>query len=108
MKVAPHSVSGRVVNTSIGSPASVRKRTLAPWLRPIQFVWSTFTGSGQSISEKSSSSSAYLVIRKNHCSRSFLMTGVLQRSQTRSSPITCSRASVVLSFGHQSTGAIFL
>ncbi len=36
MKVAPHSVSGRVVKTGIGVPASVWKRTSAPSLRPIQ------------------------------------------------------------------------
>ena len=75
-------------------------------LRPIQLVCITLTRSGQSIvSSPSSSSSAYLVMRNFHCSRFFLITGVPQRSQWRSSPHTCSRASVVLQFGHQSTGA---
>ena len=58
MKVAPHSVSGRVVKIGIGSPASVWKTTSAPSLRPIQLVCSVLTRSGQSIFEKSSSSSA--------------------------------------------------
>jgi hypothetical protein len=39
MKVAPHSVSGRVVKTSIAVPASVSNTTRAPSLRPIQLVW---------------------------------------------------------------------
>ena len=44
---------------------------------------------------------------KNHWSRSFLITGVSQRSQWRSSPSTCSRARVVLQLGQKSTGAYF-
>src|SRR5512146_3189371 len=127
MKVAPHSVSGRVVKTvtdvSYSAPAvysapsldsrfgasgvvsgcSILNCTSAPSERPIQFVCSVCTVWGQSICEKSSSSSAYLVVLKNHCSSSFLITGVPQRSQTRFSPTTCSRARVVLSLGHQST-----
>src|SRR5512134_3393954 len=107
MKVAPHNVSGRVVKISIGSPASVLKMTEAPSERPIQLVCETLMKSGQSMPSKCNNSSAYLVALKNHCSNSFLITGVPQRSQTRSSPLTCSRARVVLSFGHQST-ACFL
>ena len=38
--VTPHSVSGRVVNTSTSSPvSSTRNRTVAPSERPIQFRW---------------------------------------------------------------------
>jgi hypothetical protein len=80
------------------------KTTSAPSLRPIQFVCMIRTGSGQSMPEKSSSSSAYFVIRRNHCSRSRFSTFAPQRQQRRSVPSTCSRASVP-SFGHQSTGA---
>jgi hypothetical protein len=58
MKVAPHSVSGRVVNTSRASPDSVRKVTSAPSLRPIQFTCIALTRSGQSRPSKFSSSSA--------------------------------------------------
>ncbi len=108
MKVAPHSVSGRVVKTSISSPPSVLKTTLAPSLRPIQLVCMSRILSGQSMPSNDSNSSAYLVVRKYHCSRFFLITGVPQRSQWRSSPHTCSRARVVLQFGHQSTGDSFL
>src|SRR3990172_9275549 len=108
MNVAPHNVSGRVVKISIGSSCSERNRTCAPSLRPIQLVCISRTRAGQSIPEKSSSSSAYFVVRKYHCSRFFLMTDVLHRSQCRSSPHTCSRASVVWQCGHQSTGDIFL
>src|SRR5215212_2419297 len=113
MNVTPHNVSGRVVNISIGSPAlsspkgAVLKMTEAPSLRPIQLVCRVLTRSGQSNSSKRNNSSAYCVALKNHCSRFFLTTGVPQRSQTRFSPITCSRANVVLSLGHQSTAAIF-
>src|SRR5215510_2190876 len=105
INVAPHNVSGRVVKISIESPDSVLKMTDAPSLRPIQFVCETSMKSGQSIPSKRSNSSAYFVALKNHCSNSFLMTGVPQRSHRRSSPLTCSRARVVLSFGHQSTAA---
>ncbi len=105
MKVTPHRVSGRVVKISRGSPASVWKTTCAPSERPIQRDCRVRTRSGQSMPEVSSSSSAYRVVRKNHCDSSLRMTGVSHRSQTRSSPTTCSRASVVLQLGHQSTAA---
>jgi hypothetical protein len=49
MKVAPHSVSGRVVKMTSGSPCSVWKATSAPMLRPIQLVCITLTRSGHSI-----------------------------------------------------------
>jgi len=48
MKVAPHSVSGRVVKTSIESSWTVLKTTEAPSLRPIQLVCRVRTRSGQS------------------------------------------------------------
>ncbi len=51
MNVAPHSVSGRVVKTSIEAPASVTKVTRAPSERPIQFACMTLIGSGQSVPE---------------------------------------------------------
>ena len=65
----------------------------------------TRTGSGQSMPVKSRSSSAYFVIRRNHCSRSRFSTCAPQRQQRRSAPSTCSRASVP-SLGHQSTGGL--
>ena len=111
MNVAPNRVSGRVVKTRISSPPGVcalgaEVKTISPPSdRPIQFVCWTLIGSGQSMPLKSSSSSAYLVIRKNHCSRSRFSTSAPQRQQRRSGPSTCSRASVP-SFGHQSTGAL--
>jgi len=58
MKVAPHSVSGRVVNTTISSPVSVGKVTSAPSERPIQLVCIVLIASGQSMPSKSSNSSA--------------------------------------------------
>ena len=58
MKVAPHRVSGRVVNTSSASPRSVRNATCAPSLRPIQLVCSAKIRSGQSMPSKRSNSSA--------------------------------------------------
>ena len=64
MNVAPKSVSGRVVKTRSSFPPSwcgagaVVKTISPPSLRPIQFVCMTRIGSGKSIPEKSSSSSA--------------------------------------------------
>ena len=109
MKVAPKSVSGRVVNTRNSSPpawcssGAVVKTTSAPSDRPIQLVCMSRIGSGHSMLEKSSISSAYLVVRRYHCSRSRFSTGAPHRQQCRSAPSTCSRASVP-SLGHQSTG----
>ena len=109
--MAPKSVSGRVVKTRISSPpgmwvsGALRKTTSAPSLRPIQFVCMTRMGSGQSMPVKSRSSSAYFVIRRNHWARSRFSTFAPQRQQRRSTPSTCSRASVP-SLGHQSTGAV--
>ena len=112
MKVTPNNVSGRVVNTVIRSspPISASKgnETSAPSERPIQFVCIAWIRSGQSIFEKSSSSSAYLVIRKNHCSRSRVSTTVSQRSHAPSPSSrrsTCSLASTVLQDGHQFAAA---
>ncbi len=64
MNVAPNSVSGRVVNTRSSSPpawcgdGAVSNTTSAPVERPIQLVCMIRIGSGQSMPEKSSSSSA--------------------------------------------------
>ena len=73
MNVAPNSVSGRVVKTRSRSPpgwwssGAVLKSISAPSDRPIQFVCWIRIGSGQSMPVKSSSSSAYFVVRRNHC-----------------------------------------
>ena len=106
MNVAPQMVSGRVVKKRISSPGcpSTGKAISAPSERPIQLVCMTRTRSGQSSPVKSSSSSAYVVMRKNHCSRSRLTTGVSHRSQRPA--MTCSFARTVSSFGHQFTGAM--
>ena len=103
--VAPNTVSGRVVKKRISAPSwpSTGNAISAPSDRPIQFVCITRTRSGQSMPSKLSSSSAYLVIRKNHCSRARFSTGVSHRSHLP--PMTCSLASTVRSFGHQFTGA---
>ena len=103
MNVVPHSVSGRVVKTGISSPASVVNTTSAPSERPIQLVCITLTGSAQSIVEKSSSSSAYLVMAKNHCSIFRCSTAAPVRSSLPS--MTCSLASTVCRTGDQLTMA---
>ena len=55
--VTPHSVSGRVVNTSTASPVSaISNVTLAPSERPIQLRCIVITRSGQSSDSMSSSS----------------------------------------------------
>src|SRR5713226_314676 len=92
----------RVVKTSTAAPPT-GNFTRAPSDRPIQFRCMTTTFSGQSVSDSSpsSSSSAYCVMRKNHCSRSQETTIELQRQQAPS--ITCSLASTVLQLGHQLT-----
>ena len=105
-KVAPKSVSGRVVKTGKSiSSSSQRKITSAPSERPIQFrcIVTTFSGHDSSRSKSSRSCCAYSVIRKNHCSSLRCSTSVPQRSQCPS--ITCSLASTVWSFGHHCTGA---
>ena len=64
MNVAPYSVSGRVVKTRSSSPpawcgdGAVSNTISAPVDRPIQFVCMSRMGSGHSMPEKSSSSSA--------------------------------------------------
>ena len=104
MKVAPNSVSGRVVNTLSG-PASVAKCTVAPVERPIQLRCMVLTDSGQSTRSRSSSRrSAYAVIRIFHWRRVRVNTGKLPRS-LRPSAVTSSLASTVPSPGHQLTGA---
>ena len=90
MNVAPNSVSGRVVKTRSRSPpgwcssGATSKSISAPSDRPIQFVCWMRMGSGQSMPVKSSSSSAYVVVRRNHCSRSRFSTSAPQRQQCRS------------------------
>ena len=91
------------MNTGISSPPSVRNATSAPSLRPIQLRCNLITASGQSSPEKSSSSSAYAVMRKNHCSMSFCTTGWPVRSSLPS--ITCSFASTVCRLSDQFTSA---
>ena len=54
MKVAPNSVSGRVVKTRIGSPAVAANSISAPSLRPIQLRCAVAVVSDQSIFDGSS------------------------------------------------------
>jgi hypothetical protein len=107
MKVAPNSVSGRVVKTSTWASGSVAtgKRTCAPSDRPIQLRCMALTLSGQSIVSRSSTRrSAYAVIRMFHWRRLRWNTGKFPRSE-RPSAVTSSLASTVPSPGHQLTGA---
>ncbi len=104
-KVAPNTVSGRVVKTGTSSSSSaIRNSSSAPSERPIQLRWIVFVRSGQSISAWSrSSASAYAVMRKNHCCSFRISTSAPQRSQCPFT--TCSFASTVWSCGHQLTAA---
>ena len=76
-KVTPKIVSGRVVNAPMLADAPSTSPTTgnsmwAPCERPIQFRCIALTFSGNSIwSNSSNNSSAYSVIRKNHCAISF-------------------------------------
>src|SRR5467141_1058250 len=103
-------VSIRVVKTRILCLLSFTAKSInAPSLRPTQSRWrfKTFSGQPSSISLISvTSSSAYLVIRRNHCSISFFTTGVPQRQQVP--PDDCSFDSTVSSFGHQLTADLRL
>ena len=104
--MAPNSVSGRVVKTSIpaGAPTT-SNRTRAPSDRPIQLRCIALTESGQSSRSRSAASrSAYAVIRIIHCFRLRRNTGKFPRS-LRPSAVTSSFASTVPSPGHQLTGA---
>ena len=66
--------------------------------------WIFFERSGQStVSRSAISSSAYAVIRKNHCAMFRVSTTAPQRQQRPS--ITCSFERTVWSFGHHLTGA---
>src|ERR1035437_9388596 len=86
MKVAPNSVSGRVVKTSTAtvvapSAFDAWKDTLAPDERPIDLRCISLTGSGQSRRFRSSTNrSEYLVILIIHWDRLRLNTGKLPRS----------------------------
>ena len=104
-KVAPYSVSGRVVNTVTGSSRpSTGNRISAPSERPIQFRCISSTRSGQLPSSgamSDSSRSAYSVILKYHWVSSRRITSEPHRSHLPA--ITCSLASTVWSTGHQLT-----
>src|SRR5260221_9882366 len=63
----------------------------------------TFSGQPSSLSKPSSNSSAYLVVRKNHCSSSCCSTRVSSWRQQHPFESTCSLASTVAHFGHQFT-----
>src|SRR3989338_8444415 len=105
-KVAPYKVSARVVKALISSfEFSILNVILVPSVRPIQFLWAIFVFSDQSIvSRFFNNRSAYLVILRNHCYRSFCKTTESHLSHFPS--MTCSSASTVLQEGHQSTGAL--
>jgi hypothetical protein len=107
INVTPNNVSGRVVKTFIHlSSPSILKSTSVPWLLPIQCVCIAFTRSGHSITLlKSSNSSAYLVILKNHCTKSFCRTSLSHRQHLPFS--TCSFASTVWHSSHQFTQDVF-
>src|SRR3989344_3296385 len=102
-------VSGLVVKarTTFSEPSSL-KNISTPSLFPIQFLCMVLTRSGQfsRAPRLLSSSSAYLVMLKNHCSRSFCVTSFSQRQHFPS--WTCSLARTVLQLGHQLTFAFFL
>ncbi len=103
MYVAPNSVSGRVVKTSIGS-TSVGNPTVAPVDRPIQLRCISLIDSGQSIPSRSAiSRSAYAVMRSIHWRSGRRNTGKFPRSD-RPSAVTSSLDSTVPSPGHQLTG----
>ena len=100
--VAPNSVSGRVVKTSM-SESPAENSTSAPTERPIQLRCMALTLSGQSSTSRSSSNrSEYAVMRIIHCRNRFRNTGKLPRS-LRPSEVTSSLASTVPRPGHQLT-----
>ncbi len=102
--VQPYNVSARVVNTSKLSPLSKSNVIKPPLDLPIQFFCISLVFSGQSrLSRPLISSSAYFVMPKNHCVKSFFITWLPQRSHLPST--TCSLASTVLQLSHQLTGA---
>ncbi len=102
-------MSTRVVKTEMvdwgeSVAASSLKSTSVPSLRPIQLrcMVRTFSGQSPSLSRSRSNSSAYCVMRKNHCSSSRCSTTVSSWRQQR--PFTtCSLARTVQHFGHQLT-----
>ena len=109
MNVAPNTVSGRVVKTSIpdASPDAVAtgKSIRAPLDRPIQLRCMILTFSGQSTRSRSSASrSAYAVMRIIHWRRLRRNTGKLPRSE-RPSLVTSSLDRTVPRPGLQLTGA---
>ena len=109
-KLAPISVSGRVVKTSSRSnPAGaplVSKPNCSPRLLPIQLrcMVRTFSGQWPRRSMAARRSSAMSVILKNHCTSSRRSTGAPERQPRPST--TCSFASTVMSTGSQFTCAL--
>src|SRR5438445_8531306 len=100
----------RVVNTRIFSDVPLTLKSMqAPSLRPTQSRcrFKTFSGQPLSISLISAtSSSAYFVVRKYHCSISLRVTAAPQRQQIP--PDDCSFDSTVSSLGHQLTADVRL
>src|SRR4051812_600187 len=100
----------RVVNTRIFSSWSLTLKSMnAPSLRPTQSRCRLRTFSGQLLSISSISltnSSAYFVVRRYHCSISFLVVCAPHRQQIP--PDDCSFDSTVSSFGHQLTAEVRL
>src|SRR3954451_11997289 len=90
------------------SESSSANSTIAPSLLPIQLrcIVRTFSGQPSSFSIPSSNSSAYFVVRTNHCSSSFWNTCVVSWRQQQP-PTTCSFASTVAHSGHQFTLLFF-
>ncbi len=136
MKLAPNTVSGRVVNTSmaassapaappcsraapgpaapapdatsarVGGGEVTGKRSRAPSERPIQFRWAVLVVSDQSIQSRSSRSRPAYSVILKN---HWLRNRVPTGVPQRSHApaITCSLASTVLQEGHQLTGASF-
>src|ERR1022692_3228129 len=86
------------------TPSSL-KSTSVPSLRPIQLrcMVRTFSGHPCKVSKPCNSSSAYFVVRRNHCSNSRCSTGVFSCRQQQPLGSTCSLASTVAHSGHQLT-----
>src|SRR5947208_3138407 len=84
-------------------PSSL-KFTRVPSLRPIQLrcMVRTFSGQPGKRSRSRSNSSAYCVVRTNHCSSSRCST-IVSSWRQQQPPTTCSFASTVAHFGHQLT-----
>ena len=107
-EVAPKIVSTRVVKTVIVDPPVRRAIQLEIHQRafaaadPVALHGADFFRPAGRLSRSRSNSSAYLVVRKNHCSSSRCSTSVSSWRQQHP-PTTCSFASTVAHFGHQLT-----